>query len=260
MLKLIIEDINEKIGALEIFNVIHPLCHQVTKKLFDGEEEIGEAIFPACYLADGEFSDLAFESGKNVLYSRRNGEVSVVINEDYEVGCDAGIIRTIPIRYVGMIFKCDFDDAYKDEKQVENIIHAIQQFDNRTLCTTLEFESIEVEVVRYNVNRYEVMAEEFEGLEFEMPFEGIVFSLDLNIIIETDKSCWENFDCSCGGETISICQAANVQNSDGSYDVDVDCGDSLVLPDTTIEIYVNGVLNTIAVIPSVKDYVIDIIP
>ena len=51
-----------------------------------------------------------------------------------------------------------------------------------------------------------------------------------------------------------------VENSDQSYQVDVQCGDTLVLPDDTYEIYVNGVLDQSFTNPSIKDTTINIQP
>ena len=49
-----------------------------------------------------------------------------------------------------------------------------------------------------------------------------------------------------------------VENSDTTYQVSVDCGDTLVLPDDTYEIYVNGVLNQTVIQPSIKDTTLNI--
>jgi hypothetical protein len=55
------------------------------------------------------------------------------------------------------------------------------------------------------------------------------------------------------------CADASVENSDASYSVDVSSGDSLVLPDVTIEILdqFDVVIDT-DVIPSVKDHLVDV--
>ena len=49
-----------------------------------------------------------------------------------------------------------------------------------------------------------------------------------------------------------------VENSDTSYQVGVECGDTLVLPDDTYDIYVNGVLNQTVIQPSIKDTTLNI--
>lgn len=44
-------------------------------------------------------------------------------------------------------------------------------------------------------------------------------------------------------ESSSACEDATVVNSDGSYSVTATCGSTLTLPDTTFNVYLNGVLN-----------------
>jgi len=51
---------------------------------------------------------------------------------------------------------------------------------------------------------------------------------------------------------------ATVENSDESYLVLVDGGDTLVLPDNTFNIYVNGVLDQTVIEPSIKDTTLNI--
>ena len=51
-----------------------------------------------------------------------------------------------------------------------------------------------------------------------------------------------------------------VENSDQSYQVEVECGDTLILPDVSYAIYVNGVLDQSFTQPSIKDTTINITP
>lgn len=199
MLKEIIEDINSKIEALDIFEVIHPLCDQIQKPTLDEDGNITETleVFPAFYISNGEFDNVAWDSQKSVCYCRRNGVVSIEENEEYEVGCEKGIVRTYPIKYVGIVFNCDTDDPYRNEKQVENIIHAIQYEDNKTLDISLGLESIRVKPINYNTDRYEVVANEFQNVDVAVPFESIIFELNIEIIIESETDCWTDFDCGC---------------------------------------------------------------
>ena len=191
---------NDRIDALDIFEVIHPLCHQVQRNAIDEEtKQVTDTIevFPALYVSNGEFDNVLWDSQKSVCYLRRNGVVNIEENEEYEVGCEKGIIRTFPIKIVGLIYGCDTDDSYRDEKQVENIIHAIQYKDNKALDIALDLESIRVKIINYNVNRYEVVANEFQNVELTVPFESIIFELNIEIIIESETDCWESFDCEC---------------------------------------------------------------
>ena len=56
------------------------------------------------------------------------------------------------------------------------------------------------------------------------------------------------------------CEDSTVKNSDGSYITTVASGSTLILPDDTYEIYVNGVLDQTFTNPSIKDTTINIQP
>ena len=200
MLELIIKDINAKVDELRIFDKIHSLCHQVQRNTIDtetGEVTDTMATFPACYLQDGEFSHVDFDNLKSVFYSRRDGNVTIVENEEYELGCEIGLVHTFPLRMVGLIFQCFDDDNFRDEKMVENVIHAIHQFDNRLICQKMSFDSIRVKINGYSTDRYNVIADEFQNINIKVPFESVIFSIDAEIIIETDNNCWVNFKTMC---------------------------------------------------------------
>lgn len=49
------------------------------------------------------------------------------------------------------------------------------------------------------------------------------------------------------------CAAATVENSDQSYQQTVASGGTLVLPDTTYNFYLNGVLKTTETVPALVD-------
>lgn len=195
MLKTIIEDMNSRIEALGIFQTIHPLCDQVQRNVGDEGETL--QVFPAIYISNGEFDNTKFDNKTSVCYCRRNGVVTIEENEDYEVGCSDAFVRTFPIKIVGLVYRCDVDDPYRNEKQVENIIHAISYKDNKTLDIALDLESIRVKAINYNTDRYEVIANEFQNIDIVIPFESIIFELNIEIIIESETDCWESFECEC---------------------------------------------------------------
>ena len=56
----------------------------------------------------------------------------------------------------------------------------------------------------------------------------------------------------------TVCANATVENSNSTYTSSVASGGTLVLPDTTFEIYVNGVLNTTFTQPTLDNNTINI--
>ena len=61
----------------------------------------------------------------------------------------------------------------------------------------MSIDSIKLLITGYNVNRYDVIDDEFNNIDITIPFESIIFSIDLDVIIETEKDCFVNFKTLC---------------------------------------------------------------
>ena len=200
MFKNIIENINENIDALQVFDTIHGLTHLVEENQVDtetGEVLDSTMIYPACYISNGQFDHVAFDNKVNVCYIRRNGDISIDENLEYELGCEDSLILTQSFRLVGLLFNVDIDDEYRDEKQASNIIHAIHESDNRKICSEMSIDSIKVKPTRISTDRYAMTRAEFQNIDIAIPYESIIFAIDMDVIIETSKDCWCNFYKKC---------------------------------------------------------------
>lgn len=200
MYKQIIENITSKIAELEVFETIHGLTHMVEEYVTDKETgEITDTVmvYPACYISNGQFMNVDFDQMKNTCYIRRNGQVTISENEDYEIGCENSQILTQPFKLVCLIYNQDADDEYRDEKQIANIINSIQEIDNRQICAEMSIDSIRTRNTGWNVNRYEVVRGEFQNVAIEIPFESLIVSVDFEVIMEISKDCWSNFLNKC---------------------------------------------------------------
>jgi hypothetical protein len=200
MYKQIIENITSKIAELEVFETIHGLTHMVEEYVTDKETgEITDTVmvYPACYISNGQFMNVDFDQMKNTCYIRRNGQVSISENEDYERGDEYSQILTQPFKLVCLIYNQDADDEYRDEKQIANIINSIQEIDNRQICAEMSIDSIRTRNTGWNVNRYEVVRGEFQNVAIEIPFESLIVSVDFEVVMEISKDCWSNFLIKC---------------------------------------------------------------
>jgi isopentenyl phosphate kinase len=200
MYKQIIENITSKIAELEVFETIHGLTHMVEEYVTDKETgEITDTVmvYPACYISNGQFMNVDFDQMKNTCYIRRNGQVSISENEDYERGDEYSQILTQPFKLVCLIYNQDVDDEYRDEKQIANIINSIQEIDNRQICAEMSIDSIRTRNTGWNVNRYEVVRGEFQNVAIEIPFESLIVSVDFEVVMEISKDCWSNFLIKC---------------------------------------------------------------
>jgi hypothetical protein len=79
---------------------------------------------------------------------------------------------------------------------------------------------------------------------------GTLTDEDGNYLLDEDGNC-------ISGEG-AVCLDATVENSDASYSVTVESGGTLVLPDTTVNIYVNNVLDQTVNLVTLKDETINI--
>jgi hypothetical protein len=200
MYKQIIENITSKIAELEVFETIHGLTHMVEEYVTDkdtGEITDTVMVYPACYISNGQFMNVDFDQMKNTCYIRRNGQVSISENEDYERGDEYSQILTQPFKLVCLIYNQDADDEYRDEKQIANIINSIQEIDNRQICAEMSIDSIRTRNTGWNVNRYEVVRGEFQNVAIEIPFESLIVSVDFEVVMEISKDCWSNFLIKC---------------------------------------------------------------
>lgn len=68
-------------------------------------------------------------------------------------------------------------------------------------------------------------------------------SVGLNVLIYNEAGTLIATVAAPGSYTVEGGGSATVRNSDSSYSTTVDAGDTLVLPNETINVYVNGVLN-----------------
>lgn len=71
-----------------------------------------------------------------------------------------------------------------------------------------------------------------------------------NLVLDEDGNCISGL--------ASVCADATVQNSDLSYTASVSSGGTLILADTTYNIYVNNVLDQTVTVPTLKDETINI--
>jgi hypothetical protein len=200
MYKYIIENIDSKIDKLGIFETIHGLTHLIEENVIDtetGEVTDTKMIFPACYISGGQFSNIDFDQMKNSCYIRRNGQITITENEDYEVGCEYSQILTQPFKLVCLLYNKDDDDEYRDEKQAANLVTSIQEIDNGAICGLMSVDSVRTRCLNINTDRYSVVGSEFQNISIEIPFESLIVSIDFEVIIEMSKDCWSNFKIKC---------------------------------------------------------------
>lgn len=195
MYQLVVEHIDSEIDDLGIFDEIYGLAEQATEIT---EEDV--RFYPVTYEKDGNEIPIDFNNAQSKLYVRRNGESTIEEKpvEEHDIGCIDPIIVNTPMRYVGMVIRCYEDNAYRHEKIVHDIMTKIYDADIRSVMDQTKFEEIILTVGSYDVNSLRVWQEEFQGYEFKLGFDKILFRVDFNINVELERTCYLQNYCYCG--------------------------------------------------------------
>lgn len=192
MLEEIIPNINAKILTLSMFKKQFGLCEIIAK---DGK------TFPAEY-CNGEYKQVSdFDLHKGIVYHRLTGNISKEEEEEEStVSCDPFYITTFPLRTVASIKKSLIkgvgDDAYLENKIAQNIANKIAETNNKALRTLLKADSVSFEIKSIKTNRDEIFKDEYSGYDNNfMRYEFLYVSIDYDVIVTGNVSCFEFYDC-----------------------------------------------------------------
>jgi len=184
--------LNGLLKAVGVTNNYHGIAElEVVEDRSGNEREV-----PLVYRSRGNFDEVDFESKS--LYHRIVGEITREEDEDVlTTGCGLGIIQSAPMKLV-----CFFDrDLYKTDdanivhKVGQNISNTISSSNIKSLANVLGVDFVEVEVTGINTNKKSIFDEEFGGVEYNMPSDLGLVSIDYVIRVAGDESCFISYGC-----------------------------------------------------------------
>jgi len=258
MLKSLITYLNLKLDLLNYFDLTRCLV-----ELKDNSEGTRQ---PVEYISKGNYDVIDWDEFNGVSYWRLRDEITSDRTEEkkYKAGARNNIETTVPLKLVFAVprAKLTEDDAYSFDRIRQTMV---KQFaiDDDVIKTTLQAESVRINVVSANSDAKEVWEEETESTgTFEPKYETVFGSIDVDVVIISKHSCLPTecddvesdiiraFDW-CGNTAVTVgrlteaqqtcisdflcsCADATVENSDGSYTNTVASGGTLVLPDITV--------------------------
>jgi len=260
MLEVIIQFLEGRLDALNVFSKLYGLCEIVQ------DEQNGERrSFPAEYIGAGNYKLYPndFDLTENHGYFRIQDVTED--REDSELyGGETVLTRVYSMKFVAYVNKDVYqvDNKYAPDKIIHNLSQMLSLEDVKQVRDDLDLLSITSRVSNIEQDRYAILEEEYNNVNLSaLDLQYAYISFDFDITIAATASCL--FAYACGDQTVSVatllsnaygnCLDATVSNSDDSYSQTVSSGGTLDLPDIEVT-EVDGSTKTV---PSVQDFTCD---
>lgn len=186
MLKQVIDFINCNIKSLDLVGKTYGLC-----EVIKGDQ----ILFPAIYF-NGELKKITdVDYFEGIIYHRLRSAYTESANDEQSTSsCGRYIERTYPLKAIVIVKKSlKGDDNYSDEKIASIISNKISFRNDTGLRRSIKADTIEGNIYSVNTNRDEVFSQEFKGMDQFIKLEYCLLSIEYNIIIGSDVSCFN--DC-----------------------------------------------------------------
>lgn len=253
MIKEIIEYIDTQIALTGYFQKQWGLCELVG---------IEGKTAPRKYCGNGEWKQvLDFDSKMGHCYLRRNGNISVAENDaQNNISCKKLYDISIPIKFVGAIKRSflSVDNEFSVDIASDTVMKYLSNQSN-TLAGTINAKRVNIGLVSKNLITAEVLRSEKQTIDRELPYEFILFSIDLNIVVTSRHDCiveecdavdpcenlkayltQEQKDCVLNGYDFSI--QSNVDRLTAQQQIDLTNALCTGTCDSTYSVYVDGTL------------------
>jgi len=185
MLKSLITYLNLKLDLLNYFDL--------TRCLVELKEDSEGTRQPVEYISNGDYDVINFDEFNGVSYWRLRDEPSTDRTEErkYKAGARNNIETTVPLKLVFAVprTKLTEDDAYSFDRIRQTMV---KQFaiDDDVIKTTLQAESVRINVVTANSDAKDVWEDETGGTgTFEPKYETVFGSIDVDVVIISKHSC-----------------------------------------------------------------------
>lgn len=191
-------------GLLEVLGVASNY-YGITELEEDRDKDDNVRVIPMVYVSRGNSDEVDFES--KAVYHRITGTVTREESEDITTkGCGLGIVQTAPMKLVCFFDKNIYntDDANITFKVGNNIANTISSENIKSLATSLQVDYVNVRVDGINTDRRSIFGEEFDGIEYDLPSDLGLVSIDYTIEVAGDESCFVSYGCN--DEEINIRQ------------------------------------------------------
>jgi hypothetical protein len=148
---------------------------------------------PVEYISNGDYDVINWDEFNGVSYWRLRDEITSDRTEErkYKAGARNNIETTVPLKLVFAVprTKLTEDDAYSFDRIRQTMV---KQFaiDDDVIKTTLQAESVRINVVNANSDAKDVWEDETGGTgTFEPKYETVFGSIDVDVVIISKHSC-----------------------------------------------------------------------
>lgn len=188
MIRSTIEYLNTQIEGLAIFSKLNGLTKLWRK---------GDMVFPSIYSGGGDSEAINFDYSTASVYHRIASEISVEQSEETGAGCDILITETYPMRLVAYFPNLILgeDDAYSALRVSSNLKNLIPSINLTSIASLFRLDGIELAVESINLDSFDVWENEFKGIEFTLPSDKNLISIDYSIILTGSQNCFLNYEC-----------------------------------------------------------------
>jgi hypothetical protein len=147
---------------------------------------------PRKYCGKSEWKQvLDFDSKHGHCYIRRNGNISVAENDaQNSISCAKLYDISIPLKLVAVIKRkfLSEDNEFSADVAADTVMKYVS-LQSHTLATAIKAKRVNIGLVSRSVNMAEILRGEKQEINRELPYEYVMFSLDLNVVITSRREC-----------------------------------------------------------------------
>ena len=159
-------------------------------------EHRGAQVYPVIYSGGGDAEHVNFDFYISQCYHRQTGETEITDEESDAQGCGVDRTETYPMRLV-LYFPnnvLNHDDAYSAYRMSNNVKNSLpDSFSD--IAHTYGLYHIGLEINSINLDSFEVWNQEFQNVEFKVPSDYNLISINYTLTLHGEKDCFSDFTC-----------------------------------------------------------------
>lgn len=181
MKEAVITYLNGRLQETEYLSRILCLCEMVKQ---------GEQTYPAQYKGKGQYAMVAdFDKHDGTSYWVADGKETFRQNDTNTTGCGILYDISIPVKLIAVSRKVKgTDDEYSSDRLGDSLISSLT-LNNAALKVALKAKKVQVLVESKSTDRTQILSDQFQGIEFKLPYTYSVVEIGLNILITTNSTC-----------------------------------------------------------------------
>lgn len=152
--------------------------------------------YPVIYSGGGDSEHINFDFFQEQCYHRLIGEIDITDEDSETSGCGVDRTETYPMRLVVYFPNktLGHDDAYSAYRMSNNIKNTLPH-SFQTIANQYGLYDIHLEINSINLDSFDVWNNEFENVDFKVPSNYNLISIDYTLKLNGEKDCFSDFTC-----------------------------------------------------------------